>query len=333
MSVPLQGGGISGYEFSITVGDADPQPLFIPWGGAGSLSCLSTAQVTGLPPPHVTIVRDAHAIERMAKRALLRGYGKPWPDREGNPRRRIYCDLRMGCEQPVSLEYYGQREKDRPGRSIGHVSILFEVRCRKCEWCKMKRQQFWAARARNEYDSAERTFFGTLTTAPDQRVLLDAQSRVRLKKEGVDFDTLPDKSKFGARCVTIGRHITLWLKSQRAAGADIRYLMVAEPHNPDGASRLQPHIHVLMHEKTAGSFYDGELGNVKTNGVWRRAIPDDAFCRQSWSLGFSQFILADDNRCAYYVCKYLTKETLVRLRASQKYGSLLVIQKAQREAA
>ena len=42
--------------------------------------------------------------------------------------------------------------------------------------------------------------------------------------------------------------------------------------------------------------------------------------RKAWQLGFTQFELCRDSRSAGYLCKYLAKDMLWRVRASKAYG-------------
>lgn len=171
-----------------------------------------------------------------------------------------------------------------------------------------------------EYEMSPRTFMGTLTCSLDEHIQLDAAARTRLHKHGVDFDGLPSAEKFGERCVELGAHITLWIKRVRAYGAKFRYLMIAEPHNSEEMGQ-RPHVHMLIHEQSEGSFYTGPLGWVRgKNGQWHEAIPDDAPCRVTWPLGFTRFERVSDARSARYICKYVSKTAMLRIRASQSYG-------------
>ena len=188
------------------------------------------------------------------------------------------------------------------------------------------RQRFWMGRAMTECDEAPRTFMGTLTSSLDNHIKLDASARVRLAMHGVDFDGLPEREKFEARCVEFGAHVTLWLKRVRKAGAQFRYLMVAEAHDSERTvegMRLRPHVHMLIHEQHHGAFCPLPLKGIqdRSTGAWHEFVPDGAYLRQTWPLGFTRFEAARDTRSAVYLCKYLTKSSLVRVRASQDYGT------------
>ena len=102
------------------------------------------------------------------------------------------------------------------------------------------------------------------------------------------------------RLSTIKRWLTLALKRLRAnTGARIRFLAVFENHK----SQL-PHLHVLIHEYS---------GTVTARNI-----------QACWPHGFSKAkLVQDDNprRAAFYVCKYLLKSSLTRVRASLRYGS------------
>ena len=146
-----------------------------------------------------------------------------------------------------------------------------------------------------------RTWFGTLTLAPQSHFEVVSRIRLRLAKRGEDFDTFPETRQFSERVHEIGKEITLWLKRVRKeSAAKLRYVLVAERHK----SGL-PHFHLLVHEV------------CEDRPVAERTL------RKQWHLGFSQFKLVaqgDETRTAGYVAKYLTKSALARVRSSVGYG-------------
>lgn len=213
------------------------------------------------------------------------------------------------------------REVERWLGPIG--KIVYIVPCRShCTWCLKMRGRAWAIRAQSEIRLSERTWFGTLTLSPEAhyRALCraDGGGAFGVKVKGgkpveLKFADLTPGDQFGARLKAIAPEITKWLKRVRKqSGAPLRYLLVVEAHK----SGL-PHFHVLVHQCR---------GDMPV--TWRDL-------HDSWSLGHSKFNLvkadefgkADDpsvwqqpSRTAWYVCKYLTKGCLARVRASTDYG-------------
>jgi hypothetical protein len=146
-----------------------------------------------------------------------------------------------------------------------------------------------------------RTWFLTLTVAPQGHVDAANRARLRLAVQGVDFDRLSPDQQFVERQSEIGPEITRYLKRVRKeSGSPLRYALVAEPHK----SGL-PHYHALIHEVDPYS-------PVRASTL-----------KGQWKLGFSQCKLVaqgDENRTASYVAKYLTKTASSRVRVSEGYG-------------
>lgn len=155
----------------------------------------------------------------------------------------------------------------------------------------------WRLRTNNEYAESERTWLVTLTlTANDQSRLL-YRTVSRLHKAGVKYDALTGAEQFSELDNTAYRDIQLWLKRIRKnTGKQFRYLSITEAHK----SGL-PHWHLLLHERPGKPLrYDDLKG--------------------SWLLGFDSYKLVRDAAGASYLCKYLTKSVLARVRASRSYG-------------
>jgi hypothetical protein len=147
---------------------------------------------------------------------------------------------------------------------------------------------------------ANRTWFVTLTFAPEQRfrVKQEASKASRIYAPERFEITLTDHEQFSALASAAGKHVTRWLKRVRKnSGARFRYLLVAEAHK-DGF----PHFHLLLHEGTSI--------------VTKRTL------QGAWTAGFSSAKVVDcaNGKAGYYVCKYLTKSVSARVRASLKYG-------------
>lgn len=179
----------------------------------------------------------------------------------------------------------------------GLLTIRMDVRCRKCVNCKKGRSRMWYARAVTETLAAPRTWFGTLTLHPDHHHLALLRAKIKARKSGVEWDDLSPEEQFEKVHRQIGVHLQLWLKRVRKnSGAPLRFFLVCERHK----SGL-PHYHCLVHEVD-------ELRPVK------KAVLRD------WPLGFTKFKLVKEAKQAGYLCKYLSKSAVARVRASARYG-------------
>lgn len=155
----------------------------------------------------------------------------------------------------------------------------------------------WSERARAEVQSSPRTWFGTLTLRPQAHATVVARARVRLSEQGVDFDMLPFGEQFVERHKIVSDEITKYLKRVRKASeAPFRYLCVAEHHK----SGL-PHYHLLVHETIEGTVKHAVLSG-------------------QWALGFEKWRIVSELAEATYLCKYLSKASVARVRASERYG-------------
>lgn len=211
------------------------------------------------------------------------------------------------CQQPVGFETYGHISLP-PGHPGGMVAIpqdgvpvilRGDARCRRCDACLKARAREWTARAIRETTYASRTWFGTITLSPDWQQWHLESARQRARTAGYDLDADPYGVQFMARVASIGLEITRYLKRVRKdSGCRLRYLWVAEHH----ASGL-PHFHCLVHE-IAGT-------------ITKRVL------QGQWKQGFTQFKLVDEEKpkAAAYVCKYLSKASVARVRASLRYGN------------
>ena len=167
-----------------------------------------------------------------------------------------------------------------------------------CQQCLQLRSSEWRYRATSEMRESARTWFGTLTLRPEEHHKMVSRARQRLWSGGTDFDALSPHEQFMERMTEIGREVTLYLKRVRKeSGARVRYLLVAEAHK----SGL-PHLHILVHEVDVD-----------------RPVRHKTLAEQ-WKLGFTRFKLALDVKTASYVCKYISKALLARVRASLGYG-------------
>lgn len=200
--------------------------------------------------------------------------------------------------------YYADRPDRRKSGQKGHSTMWVDitVRCRQCPSCLRQRAREWAARAIRECAAAPRTWFGTITLTASEHDRVALRAVKALYGAGIDFDKLSAEQQFRERVREITPEITLWLKRiRKESGAKLRYILVAEAHK----SGL-PHFHLLVHE-VQGS----QPVKYKTLG-------------SQWKLGFTQFKLVSGTGTAWYVCKYLSKSALSRVRASVGYGTTAV---------
>lgn len=237
---------------------------------------------------------------------------------------KVRWDLALRCLNPQSVELIGRPYSRRKARDInvGPLSQGFDgwsmfvdmtVRCRKCAPCRHLRAAMWRYRAEEETRNAVRTWFGTLTVAPDERFKLLTQARAFAQRQGDDYDALDAATQWRYLTKYLHREITLFLKRLRKSSKSaLRYLIVIEKHQ-DGF----PHVHLLLHERD-------EIG------VRHAAL------KRAWVLGFSDFkLIAKEDmhlevteakfREVWYVCKYLSKSAESRIRASLRYGGALSI--------
>lgn len=200
----------------------------------------------------------------------------------------------------MSVDAYNQpTRKIIVGRNTAiPTTVEMTVKCRKCDWCREQRRRLWAARALHETKVSIRTWFGTITLSPDEQVRAASRARMKLAAQGIDFDSLPRSEQFLLRHANIQPAITKWLKRVRKQSkAKFRYLLVAEHHKTG-----LPHYHILVHEcDPATPVRKGLL-------------------QAQWPHGFTSFKLVSDPKAATYVCKYLAKTSLARVRASSRYG-------------
>jgi hypothetical protein len=185
-------------------------------------------------------------------------------------------------------------------RKLG-LKITVSARCRKCVPCLMVRRNMWAYRAVAECEGSQRTWFGTLTLRTTAHEHFKRVAQVAGDTSAYTWEERSDDERFLARHRAITPQLTKWLKRVRKnTGAQLRYLLVCEAHE----SGL-PHYHCLVHEvpgSCAVRYRDLEA---------------------AWPFGFSDWKLVTDKRQAIYLCKYIGKSALARVRASVQYGTAL----------
>lgn len=220
------------------------------------------------------------------------------------------------------------------------------------------RSYHWAHRAEIEYEAAQLTWLGTFTLSPMSHAIIDARVARRAHEAGSAWLTdWPTTDLFRARAREAGAEITKYLKRLRSEGRLFRYLLVAEEHKgarrpgtldcetadeKEGAPRSGgghlevvsrapsshvtglPHWHVLVHEKCAGDFIRPDETYLVKSGrnAGELRADDSSLVKTEWKLGFTQFKALTNVDEASYLCKYLSKDMLWRVRASQRYGKI-----------
>jgi len=256
---------------------------------------------------------------------------------------RWFVNAAMACETPVRIEYVATSTFGVTAKKPLTLEVLH--RCRKCAPCEKARSRMWAARAAVEFDQSARTWFGTLTLAPQHHAAVDQwvasaglwPDRSRLS------DAQFKKALFRARAGVVGEQVSTWLNILRDAAylrlhkrEVIRYLLVAERHDSGKTAdfmRGRPHFHLILHEVVEGAVFAGSISHGSDNAdlvrrkertpdgwlpFWFAA--DDAFARRAWMLGHTKFKYCETARAAHYICNYLYESDMTRMRASLRYG-------------
>ena len=287
------------------------------------LDVLSTSQTAGLTvggaSPRLRTRKGPYLVDQtqlgaLQSRALREGGAlySPWDDMCPRTFWPIAGKGRDRCIKPVVVVLNnGEEGPPLPGGS----AIELHVRCRICEPCLKAKAAYWKLRAMAEIGQGARTWFVTLTWETADLLRVDLAAAKALRTAGV---VSPSKKEiFAARLKYLSPVVTRWLqrvrKGLRRNGEDqvaFRYLLVWEEHDSDATDPLRvgmPHAHLLIHE---------QLGQTVT----KRRI------QREWTAGFSSARLVDAtdpeeiHRGAAYVCKYIAKSMLSRVRASKQYG-------------
>jgi len=227
------------------------------------------------------------------------------------------------------------------------------ARCRKCQNCMEQRARLWRGRILGELRLAEqeirRTWFVTLTASPAMRWKYRMRATLKFNEGGkaplanggcADFEHLSQTERFGLIHSEISADLTLWLKRIRhlpvskwravrryrkqrfreshSAAETMRYIREWEVENPcprparfsfvivteaHKKREVFPHYHVLITE------HEGRLSEEDLRTQWRSRI------------GFAEAkLMRGPPEGALYLCKYLTKDSRARVRASIGYG-------------
>lgn len=206
-------------------------------------------------------------------------------------KQRLPQSSKYPCLSPIPRYGIGLPDLVKAGPTL---PVEIAARCRSCENCLAHRRQLWTARAVDEIAAARRTWFGTLTVAPAHRFRYEIAADL-LRPCGQSSQQWTEQ-RFKVLASAVGKEVTLMFKRMRKQKHTFRYLLVTEAHKNGW-----PHFHLLLHENA---------------DPIRKRVLDEA-----WPLGFSNWkLVGDDPAGAVYTCKYLAKDALTRVRASQKYG-------------
>lgn len=236
--------------------------------------------------------------EGLFKKALLNGASrKSW--------NHIDWPIHGDCQNRFTQTFKAAPFLDPWGRKSKRTYAMYldiHTRCRKCEKCLRHRAFLWRVRCLSEYQGAHRTWFGTLTLTAERQFHYRLRARQRAGREKIVFEQLPTDKQFKRTVAEISAELTKGLKRfRRATGhthATFKYIIVAEAHKSGN-----PHFHFLFHERNAN-----------------KPIRYADLKRTVWREGFSNFKLVKSTDNPAYLCKYLSKSLLARVRASQRYG-------------
>lgn len=207
-----------------------------------------------------------------------------------------------------------------------------------------RRRNHWAYRARQEYADHAYNLMVTFTMSPEAHMACESEALQQLARQGRDVRRLSAEELFKARCAAFGKRLTAFFKAVRKGKnrrtitvdgkrrtehfvrpPDFRYLLVFEPHS-GGVLDGKPHAHAIVHTNHLNRLVGGVPHGAwpaaewyETSGGKIRAA-DHAWLRRQWSDGFTTVELCTGDRAIWYVCKYITKTSSSRVRASLGYG-------------
>lgn len=267
-------------------------------------------------------------LERVALDALRGGYGAFAHNERGQQRRVFNLKVEISCEQPYAFELHA-RHSATHGKRKQPLIIRGEARCRKCEACVSYRQWQWRTRALEEMSRHKSTLMVTLTMRPEEHARVKARVTANLLRQGRKMSDLSANEQAAELALGFGALITDWIKRVRKGTEGrkpkFRYLLVHEMHEGGGANDGAPHAHLLLHTNDLNALIQGSPGS--TNGEWYRTkrgedrAADHAWLRQQWSFGWLRAAICTTHEgSAHYVCKYITKAAVNRVRGSLRYG-------------
>ena len=217
------------------------------------------------------------ATRKMASRMAMRG--QALSGYQFHNAQKPYCD------EPVAI-----RRAVRAGGLHRSIEVSMFGPCRKCEKCLLFRKMKWRERALHELDHTwsqnRRTWMLALTFSPTHLagVIMEAQ---KLRGPG----DLVERAAY--------RHVQLYFKRLRKAGARFRYLAIFERGGESG----RPHYHAFIHESGPRPILHQML-----DSQWR-SFANPKLIRSQDAVGK-----------ASYITTYATKSFDIRPRASVGYG-------------
>ena len=245
--------------------------------------------------------QDKHgSARRLALKALQGGAEQVSPGH-------LRWDVSGLCRSPGSREVYERGY--RPDGRRENYWIELTIPCRKCPECLRFRAAHWRSAAMIEVGRHPATFFGTITQRPENHYRDLLAIMAACHEDRVSFTDLSPEQVFKERLRVISPKITAYQKRVRKqvhVHTGLRFFWVAEQHR----SGL-PHMHCLVH-----------LWPFQPATEWD-AYPTYAALRAHWHegdvLSFSG-VARDNPREVFYICKYLAKQSLARVRTSLRYG-------------
>lgn len=196
----------------------------------------------------------------------------------------------MSCFYPMNA-YYGNSKVCFGFPPLGlDPSLIFQLPCGQCGYCRMHRAREWAVRCMHEAAMHPYSCFITLTYAPEHLPVFPSLDHTH-------FQLFMKRLRFRfSEGVTFSRH---GVDEVLCVPEGIRYYMCGE-YGAKGTKR--PHFHAVLFGVT---FFDREVWCVKpTHTIYRSDVLDDI-----WGKGiatFSEVSLQSAGYCARYSMKKIT---------------------------
>ena len=221
-------------------------------------------------------------------------------------------DYSRGCTNAIHLRIFAG--KNRLMGAECNTELLVKCGRTDCYQCASHRRRMWAARAFAEIMASPRTWFVTLTASQESMTKW-------LSAAEVEYSPGCGRNlalwQYDATVKAGYRDIQLWKKRVGLLAPRLRFLVTVEKHTgkrtktasgkvSNGDYLGLPHFHMFVHERD-------------TPVSWRKLKAN------SERIGLSEIKLVDrtDEKAAWYICKYLSKDNGSRnLWPSFRYGRL-----------
>lgn len=228
--------------------------------------------------------------------------------------------LAGNCTAPFERRLIGavNAYSRRKHRKSAGIVLTEEYRCGKCGPCREHRRKTWMARAVVEHNRSARSWMVTFTLSPAWQAELSvkADKLYRQKHANADLPT-SKQERLDLKMRVLKRLIGRWLRVLAGPGSTASkraYVLVAELHKSG-----EPHFHMLIHEREAGSIFRDEDCHFTRRGEY--FVGDESRAKKLWRFGFCRISMCKDEAGAVYVMKYLAKTQTYRVAASQHYGA------------